>query len=82
MKVTGMAEKFSEQTLVSMVLARHGEVFPDEIKTLVIEITEHRSTMARLEAWATELESSDPVHGVGKFIAAELRNRIKGDVHG
>ncbi len=73
-----MGNKLSEQILASMITARHGEVFPDEIRTLVLEIREHRATISRLEAWAVELESSEPVHGVGRFIATELRNRIKG----
>ncbi len=73
-----MSDKLSEQILASMVTARHGEVFPDEIRTLVLEIRAHRRTMSRLEAWAVELESSEPAHGVGRFIATELRNRIKG----
>lgn len=47
------------------------------------ELVEHRATMNRLEEWAEQLETTgEPGHdrrsGVGPFIAAELRNRMKG----
>lgn len=55
------------------------------LKPLLEELLAHRATMQRLERWAVELEASlargveGGVHGgVGPFIAAELRNRIKG----
>lgn len=55
------------------------------LQPLLEEVLVHRATMKRLEQWAVELEASlargveGGVHGgVGHFIAAELRNRIKG----
>lgn len=73
----------TELALVGMYLARHGEVFPDEIQALVLEIKKHRETMKRLEAWAVQLDADgQKPGGVGTFIAAELRQRIKGDGNG
>lgn len=45
------------------------------------ELQRHRAMVKRLEAWAVQLESDTFAAGgigVGPFIAAELRNRMKG----
>jgi hypothetical protein len=45
------------------------------------EVLERRATMKRLEAWAEQLDMDTHARrgtGVGPFIAAELRNRMKG----
>lgn len=53
---------------------------PCEMHRMVTEVRRHRATMLRLEAWAVDLEAKrDQPGDVGHFIAAELRNRIKGD---
>ena len=47
------------------------------------EVRRHRAMVRRLEEWAAQLDANrdDPGH-VGHFIAAELRNRMKGDGNG
>lgn len=48
------------------------------LRDMALEIREHRAVLARLESWAVQLDDNKP-GSVGPFIAAELRNRIKGD---
>lgn len=46
---------------------------------MATELLAHRTTMKRLEEWAVQLENASVEPGaVGRFIAAELRNRIRG----
>jgi hypothetical protein len=52
----------------------------DELKCLIAEVRRHRATVKRLEAWVVVLETDTlgaGGSGVGPFIAAELRNRMK-----
>lgn len=56
-----------------------------ELEPLLTEIGRHRAMVKRLEAWADLLESDTFAAGgigVGPFIAAELRNRMKEPSHG
>lgn len=51
----------------------------DRAARLAIEVRRHRAMIARLEAWAEQLcEGAIGSANVGPFIAAELRNRMKG----
>lgn len=49
----------------------------------IAEVKRHRAMVKRLEAWAEQLDEDTHTHvgggtGVGPFISAELRNRMKG----
>ncbi len=55
------------------------------LSAAVAEIRRHRAMVARLEAWAEQLDRDTHAAGgtdVGPFIAAELRNRMKEPSHG
>lgn len=59
----------------------HGAPFVQPLR----ELQRHRAMVKRLEAWTEELDKD--VHaaggtGVGPFVAAELRNRMKEPSHG
>lgn len=44
------------------------------------ELLEHRAAMVRLEEWAVECdEANHPLTGSSRHVAAELRNRMKGE---
>lgn len=50
------------------------------VQRMALELRRHRAMVKRLEEWAVQLETpSIDGPGVGLFIAAELRNRMKGE---
>lgn len=54
-----------------------------EMHRMVTEVRRHRAMVLRLEEWATQLDTNRDGFGhVAHFIAAELRNRMKGDGNG
>jgi hypothetical protein len=67
-----------------MLDIRHRVVGAMLARRAVAEVRRHRATMKRLEKWADQLESAriDRAGSVGPFIAAELRNRMKGGGNG
>ncbi len=62
-----------------MITARHRAAGALLVNMAVSEIRRRRTMEQRLEDWAKQLETEDSSpHSVGKFIAIELRNRMRG----
>lgn len=57
---------------------RRAEVSVVQCRRAYREIVKHREMCRRLEEWALQLEAESTSSGVGRFIAEELRNRMKG----